>query len=39
MVIKKDPRALLELLSRPVDTTDDEFLDKIDKDVSYGHQE
>lgn len=34
MVIKKDPRVILELLSRPVDVDDDEFLDKMDPNVS-----
>jgi hypothetical protein len=34
MVIKKDPRAILEMLNRPVDVDEDEFLDKLDKDVS-----
>jgi hypothetical protein len=36
MVIKKDPRAILDMLSKPVDIDEDEFLDKmeLDKDVS-----
>ena len=33
MVVKKDPRAILELLSRPVDYDEDEFLDKLDAKV------
>jgi len=35
MVLKKDPRALLDLLHKPVDIDEDEFLDKIDKNVGY----
>ena len=34
MVIKKDPRAILDMLSKPVDYDEDDFLDKLDKDVS-----
>jgi hypothetical protein len=34
MVIKKDPRAILEMLSKPAECDEDEFLDKLDKDVS-----
>ena len=33
MVLKKDPRAVLDMLSKPVDMDEDEFLDKLDKDV------
>lgn len=35
MVIKKDPRAILDMLSKPVDIDEDEFLDKLDKDKSF----
>lgn len=35
MVIKKDPRAILDMLSKPVECDEDEFLDKLDKDKSF----
>jgi len=35
MVIKKDGRAVLDMLNRPVEyDEEDEFLDKLDKNVS-----
>lgn len=36
MVIKKDPRAVLELLSQPVPVDEDtDFLDKLEKKVDF----
>ena len=34
MVIKKDPRRVFEMLSRPVEIEDDDFLDTLDPNVS-----
>lgn len=34
MVIKKDPRKVLDMLGKPVEVDDDEFLDTLDPNVS-----
>jgi hypothetical protein len=35
MVLKNDPRKVLELFNKPVDMDEDEFLDTIDTKVRY----
>ena len=35
MVLKNDPRAVLDMLSKPVDVDEDEFLDNLDSKVRH----